>query len=394
MKTMKGKLLKKLKSIKPIGYLRPDRVLQVYASDGFLENYFPTKSIRKAETDTIRKEEDANKVNQNTVTVQQPEIIDVSELVRDLESEETEMDDEIDDKENIRPGTEAKNPSVVPIEMSRKLEAIKEFEELRNGDSKNIPLSEINVEIFRRPDLNSCSLFDPNLLAAFEQAVMEVKAQEAERRARIRETNPKNIKEEDEENRPFKARKIEENRDPLLDIQENRDPLLESEENRDPVLDFEERCPPGGSDSVVLYTTGLRGIRKTFEDCNSIKFLLDSFRVMYSERDISMHSVFREELWMTLGGKIVPPRLFIKGRYIGGAEVVLTLHEQGKLRPLFEGVPVDWSEGPCDGCAGFRFVVCSNCNGSHKVVSGDAAASSEDCPECNENGLIICPLCC
>ncbi|KAF7116431.1 hypothetical protein RHSIM_RhsimUnG0029400 [Rhododendron simsii] len=308
MKTMKGKLLKKLKTIKPIGYLKPDRVLQVYASDGFLENYFPTKSNSKAETDTIRKEEDANKVNQNTVTVQEPEIIDVSELMRDLESEEMEMDDEIDDKENIRPGTEAKNPSVVPIEMSRKLEAIKEFEELRNGDSKNNPLSEINVENFRRPDLNSCSLFDPNLLAAFEQAVMEVKAQEAERRARMRETNPENIKEEDEENRPFKARKIEENRDPLSDIQENRDPLLELEEHRDPLLDFEERCPPGGIDSVVLYTTGLRGIRKTFEDCNSIKFLLDSFRVLYSERDISMHSVFREELWMTLGGKIVPPR--------------------------------------------------------------------------------------
>ncbi|KAF7149045.1 hypothetical protein RHSIM_Rhsim03G0094300 [Rhododendron simsii] len=394
MKTMKGTLLKKLKSIKPIGFLKPDRVLQVYASDGFFENYFPTKSNSKVETDSIRKEEDANKVNQSTVTVQEPEIIDVSELMRDLESEETEMDHEIDDKENIRPGTEAKNPSAVPIEMSRKLEAIKEFEELRNGDSKNIPLSEINFENFRRPDLNSCSLFDPNLLAAFEQAVMEVKAQEAERRARMRETNLENIKEEDEENRPSKARKIEENRDPLLDIQENRDPLLELEENRDPLFDFEERCPPGGIDSVVLYTTGLRGIRKTFEDCNSIKFLLDSFRVLYSERDISMHSVFREELWMTLGGKIVPPRLFIKGRYIGGAEVVLTLHEQGKLRPLFEGVPVDWSEGPCDGCAGFRFVVCSNCSGSHKVVSGDAAASSEDCPECNENGLIICPLCC
>ncbi|KAF7149205.1 hypothetical protein RHSIM_Rhsim03G0094700 [Rhododendron simsii] len=130
---------------------------------------------------------------------------------------------------------------------------------------------------------------------------------------------------------------LEENRDPLLDFEErcppgeNRDPLLELEENRDPLLDFEERCPPGGTDSVVLYTTGLRGIQMTFEDCNSIKFLLDSFRVLYSERDISMHSVFREELWMALGGKIVPPRLFIKGRYIGGAEVVLTLHEQGNL---------------------------------------------------------------
>ncbi|KAF7142937.1 hypothetical protein RHSIM_Rhsim05G0117800 [Rhododendron simsii] len=58
---------------------------------------------------------------------------------------------------------------------------------------------------------------------------------------------------------------------------------------------------------------------------------------------------------------------------------------------LFEGVPVDWSEGPRNGS---WFAVCFNCNGSHKVVSGDVAASSEDCPECNENGLITCPLCC
>lgn len=398
MKSMKGKLLKKLKSIKPVGYLKPERVLQVYASDGFLESYFPAKPNSKVETDTIRKEEEANKVNQSIVTVQEPEIIDVSDLMRDLESEEMEIEDEIDDKENIRPETEAKNPGVVPMEISRKVEAPKDFEEMRNGYSKNTPLSEIDVENFRRPDLNSCSLFDPNLLAAFEQAVMEIKAQEAERRARNRE----NIKEE-EEKRPLKARKIDENRDPLLGIEENRDPLLyceenrdpllDCEENRDPLLDFEEKCPPGGTDSVILYTTGLRGIRKTFEDCNSIKFLLESFRILYSERDISMHSVFRDELWTTLGGKIVPPRLFIKGRYIGGAEVVLSLHEQGKFRPLFEGVPIDRSEGPCDGCAGFRFVVCFSCNGSHKVVSDDAG-SSEDCPECNENGLIICPYCC
>lgn len=148
MKSMKGKLLKKLKAIKPVGYLKPERVLQVYASDGFLESYFPAKPNSKVETDTIRKEDEANKVNQSSVTVQEPEIIDVSDLMRDLESEEMEMEDEVDDKENIRPETEAKNPGVVPMEISRKLEAPKEFEEMRNGYSKNTLCRKLMSKIF------------------------------------------------------------------------------------------------------------------------------------------------------------------------------------------------------------------------------------------------------
>ncbi|GFS41485.1 glutaredoxin family protein [Actinidia rufa] len=370
MKTMKGKLLKKLKSIKPIGYLKPDRILQVYASDGFFGKFSGKSKCQK--------------------------------LMRDLDDDE----DEEDNKENMRPETEVSSHLKPKIGKS-------EFPESRIGNSKNTPLLEIDVANFRRPDLNSGSLFDPNLLAAFKQAVMEIKAQEEERRERIKQLNRKS-----NEGPPLKAQKIEEeNRVPLFDFEENTDPMLGFDENRDllletrdpllgfeetrdplletrdPLLDFEEKCPPGGSDSVILYTTGLRGIRKTFEDCNSIRFLLESFRVLYFERDVSMHSEFREELWGTLGVKIVPPRLFIKGRYIGGAEAVLGLHERGELRLLLEGVPIDRSNGPCEGCAGFRFVVCFSCNGSHKAVSGDDGLS-EECPECNENGLIVCPICC
>ncbi|KAL7228370.1 hypothetical protein ACSBR2_007148 [Camellia fascicularis] len=334
----------------------------------------------------VCEEEDKENINQSTVTVQEPEIIDVSELMRDLTDDEVDLENDIDNKENIRPKTESENP-VAPIEISSSLKPQNrnsephELPESRNCNSIQTPLSEIDVNNFRRPELNSGSLFDPNLLAAFEQVVMIIKAEEAERRARIEEMNRQNTQEEP----PLKARKIEENRDPLFEIEENRNPLS----------DFEEKCPPGGSESVIFYTTGLRGIRKTFEDCNSIRFLLESFRVVFFERDVSMHSEFREELWRIMGEKVVPPRLFIKGRYIGGAEKVLTLHEQGKLRPLFEGLPMDRSEGPCEGCVGFRFVVCFKCNGSHKVFSGDDdGGSPENCLECNENGLIICPICC
>ncbi|OIW01739.1 hypothetical protein TanjilG_03877 [Lupinus angustifolius] len=77
------------------------------------------------------------------------------------------------------------------------------------------------------------------------------------------------------------------------------------EENIDdddnPMVLFEEKCPPGGNGTVIFYTTTLTGIRKTFEDCNKIRFLLQSFKVVYSERDISSTSSSRMSygvLWM------------------------------------------------------------------------------------------------
>ncbi|CAL5431911.1 unnamed protein product [Camellia sinensis] len=174
-------------------------------------------------------------------------------------------------------------------------------------------------------------------------------------------------------------------------------PILKIDNEEFPtLLDFEEKCPPGGSELVILYTTSLRGIRKTFEDCCSIRFLLESFRVLYHERDVSMHLEFREELWRIAGGRVVPPRLFIKGRHIGGADEVVGLHEQGRLRNLLHGIPPKPYNGPCNGCGGVCFVVCFNCNGSCKVIADEGLnceLSLVRCPECNENGLIKCSIC-
>ncbi|KAI3822681.1 hypothetical protein L1987_10276 [Smallanthus sonchifolius] len=186
--------------------------------------------------------------------------------------------------------------------------------------------------------------------------------------------------------------------------QNSQTPTLSSEirneektENRLLLVEFEEKCPPGGSDSVILYTTSLRGIRKTFEDCNTIRFLLGSFRVTYDERDVSMHLEFREELWRTLGGRVVPPRLFIKGRHIGGVDEVVGFHEQGKLVDLLNGIPKCPVSGPCKGCGGMRFVLCVSCDGSRKVVLEEVGESDPPlpvrCVECNENGLVKCPVC-
>ncbi|KAG5237913.1 hypothetical protein OIU76_012727 [Salix suchowensis] len=373
---LKGKMMKKLKSIKPIGYLKETRVLQVNAADGFIETFI-RKPILKAQTPEVMlcKEVEQEKVKDCSFVVnQEPDVIDVNDLMRDLEEEEEEEEDmEVDDdKENVGPVVKARVD----------LFGVKD-KESKGSNSNQSPLSEIDISSFRRPDLNSGSLFDPNLLAAFEEAVKEhMRVSEEERRARIEKENLERMREEaersfedQEEEPPLKARRIEE------------------DDDIDPILGFPEMCPPGGSGSVILYTTSLRGIRKTFEDCNSIRFLLESFRVLYFERDVSMHMEFKEELWKVLDGRVNPPRLFIKGRYIGGAGEVLALHEQGRFKVLFEGIPIDIFIGsPCEGCAGFRFVLCSHCNGSHKVVAENGLSST--CQDCNENGLIICPLCC
>ncbi|KAL6141625.1 hypothetical protein ACLB2K_059913 [Fragaria x ananassa] len=174
---------------------------------------------------------------------------------------------------------------------------------------------------------------------------------------------------------------------PFLDFEEETD----EEQDLPSLLDFEEKCPPGGGDCVILYSTSLTGIRKTFEDCKAIRFLLESFKVTVQERDVSMHIEFREELWKMFDTKVIPPRLFIKGRYIGGAAEVVVLHEQGKLKKLLEGIPLDLSESPCSRCTNMRFVVCFNCHGSRKVFADGDHGNDElhvRCAECNENGLI------
>ncbi|KAL4578486.1 hypothetical protein LXL04_014609 [Taraxacum kok-saghyz] len=66
---------------------------------------------------------------------------------------------------------------------------------------------------------------------------------------------------------------------------------------------FEKTSPPGGENAMVIYTTTLRGIRKTFEDCNTVGGIIESHHVRMIERDISMDSGCKEELRLLLGKK-------------------------------------------------------------------------------------------
>ncbi|CAN4098704.1 unnamed protein product [Withania somnifera] len=151
---------------------------------------------------------------------------------------------------------------------------------------------------------------------------------------------------------------------------------------------------PGAEKQIVIYFTSLRVIRSTFDACNAVRSILSSFRVLIDERDVSMDAGFMEEL-KTISGtrektKWSLPRVFIGGRYIGGSEEIIRLHEAGELKKYVEGLtPAGLTT--CRVCDGDRFILCSDCSGSHRYYSDKGGFRT--CTACNENGLIRCPSC-
>ncbi|XP_057472636.1 uncharacterized protein At5g39865-like isoform X2 [Actinidia eriantha] len=151
---------------------------------------------------------------------------------------------------------------------------------------------------------------------------------------------------------------------------------------------------PGTEKRVVVYFTSLRVVRSTFEDCRAVRSILRDFRVSIDERDLAMDTRFMEELQGILANhkmtKLTLPRVFIGGRYVGGAEEIRHLHEAGELKKFVEGLPAAES-GVCEMCGGYRFILCDECSGSHKCYSEKGGFRT--CTACNENGLIWCPSC-
>ncbi|KAK4412880.1 hypothetical protein Salat_2935200 [Sesamum alatum] len=170
---------------------------------------------------------------------------------------------------------------------------------------------------------------------------------------------------------------------------------LEANDVNKLVSDGDESCYlVGAEDRIVLYYTSLRGIRKTYEDCCAVRVIFRGFRVCIDERDISMDRSYRTELQDALKGKAVSlPQVFIKGKYIGGAEEIKQLNETGELAKLLEGFPLKDLGFVCESCGDARFVPCPSCNGSRKVYE-EEEGKLRRCPDCNENGLVRCSGCC
>uniref|UniRef100_A0A0E0L9K3 Glutaredoxin domain-containing protein n=1 Tax=Oryza punctata TaxID=4537 RepID=A0A0E0L9K3_ORYPU len=183
--------------------------------------------------------------------------------------------------------------------------------------------------------------------------------------------------------------------------------------------------PPESARRVVVYLTSLRGIRQTYEDCCATTAILRSYGVRVDERDLSLHAGYKDELRAALGdvagGGGVPgpghgrplPQVFVDGCHLGGAEDVRRMHDSGELTNTLlkacdtapaavaavgkGGRQLAPSSEQCGGCGGVRFVPCDACSGSCKVFVADdedgGAGAFRRCPECNENGLVRCPVC-
>lgn len=148
------------------------------------------------------------------------------------------------------------------------------------------------------------------------------------------------------------------------------------------------------NDKVVVYFTSLRGIRRTYEDCYAVRLILRGYRIDVDERDISMDSAYKKELEKIMGQKSVRlPQVFIKGKHIGGADIIKQLNETGELRVHFKGLSTREPGFVCYSCGDVRFIPCANCDGSRKIYDEDEDMMKR-CLECNENGLIRCPTCC
>ncbi|XP_065878898.1 uncharacterized protein At3g28850 [Euphorbia lathyris] len=185
----------------------------------------------------------------------------------------------------------------------------------------------------------------------------------------------------------------------------------------------------GSKEKAIIYSTSLRGVRKTYEDCCHVRVILKGLGLRVDERDVSMHSRFKEELKQLLGeglngGGLGLPRVFIGTKYIGDADEIKRMHEEGKLDTVFQGCEMaegygGTDAGACEACGDVRFIPCETCSGSCKIYNEEDDEDDNDdqvhtennddddqvheenseygfqrCPDCNENGLIRCPICC
>ncbi|CAL5012050.1 unnamed protein product [Urochloa decumbens] len=152
----------------------------------------------------------------------------------------------------------------------------------------------------------------------------------------------------------------------------------------------------GGAETREIQT----GI--TYDDCRSTSALLRGYGVRVDERDVWMHAGFIDELRAALVGGVAAgrprlPQVFADGRHLGGAEEVRRLHEDGDLEAALGACCDGAQDDACDACVGVRFLICGACSGSRNVLVEDDdnghGAFRRRCSECNENGLVRCPVC-
>nr|CAD1843489.1 unnamed protein product [Ananas comosus var. bracteatus] len=111
--------------------------------------------------------------------------------------------------------------------------------------------------------------------------------------------------------------------------------------------------PPGNAEGVVLYTTTLRGVRRTFEDCERARQVVEAYAaeagIGVDERDVSLHGEYLKEVKELAGEGAAVPRVFMRGRYVGGVEEVVELGESGRMREMMRWIAARSEKGEEEG---------------------------------------------
>ncbi|XP_037442049.1 uncharacterized protein At5g39865-like [Triticum dicoccoides] len=156
---------------------------------------------------------------------------------------------------------------------------------------------------------------------------------------------------------------------------------------------------------VVLYSTSLRVVRRTYEDCYTVRFILRGIGATVDERDLAVDNAFVAEFAALLPPRLglALPQVFVDGRHLGGVEEVQRLHECGELNRIVAAPTISSAPAhpPCGRCGDERHVPCGSCDGSRKKHSDDGSrkkqSDDEDgaltCAACNASGLVRCPDC-
>ncbi|XP_071452519.1 uncharacterized protein [Hetaerina americana] len=158
---------------------------------------------------------------------------------------------------------------------------------------------------------------------------------------------------------------------------------------------------------VVLYTTSMGVVRRTFHKCLRVKQILRTLLVPFEERDASTSVGVREEIQRRLGTSTNGdgpthhaspslPQLFVEGQHVGDADEIERLNETGELRRMlkpFQNPDAAWT---CSICGGYQRLPCGACGGSKR--SSKRNAFTEEfvalrCMVCDEAGLVRCTAC-
>ncbi|XP_076352531.1 uncharacterized protein LOC143247861 [Tachypleus tridentatus] len=149
---------------------------------------------------------------------------------------------------------------------------------------------------------------------------------------------------------------------------------------------------------VVLYTTTMGIIRKTFEECRRVRNILQTLLVKFEERDVFMNRTHQRELLERLGTNTVQvPQIFVGGSWFANAEIMERLNESGDLRQFLRPYKRMSVGGVCQQCGGFRYLPCPLCGGSKKSANHrhhfNIGYVALRCMNCDESGLIRCEHC-